>query len=129
MLLEYFDDPSLAYPVLLLWGDNPAEAAVLRQAANGLATGRTRDDIQVDGLPGFRGVDGCSLVAQVGESSLGIEPIAESAQSFRCVLSPADWQRVSDLLEPFATTYGTNRFQYLSEQGGIEWIISADRGW
>jgi hypothetical protein len=128
MLLEYFDDTSLARPVLLLYGNDPTEATALRDALGDLAAGVTRD-LDVLDLPGFRGIDGCSLIAHVGEKSVGIEPMPGSLRSFRCSLDLSDWQLVSDLLEPFATgTGGSQAFQYLTE-AGIEWIISTHRGW
>ena len=53
MLLEYFDDASLEHPVLLLYGNDPSEAGVLRSAVNELAAGTTAA-VQVDCLPGDR---------------------------------------------------------------------------
>jgi hypothetical protein len=47
---------------------------------------------------------------------------------FRCELRASAWESVSGLLEPFLTA-GSNAFQYLSEEGSVEWIISYDRGW
>ena len=43
---------------------------------------------------------------------------------------PAGWRRVVDLLEPFlAPEYGSGGFQYLTEVGDIEWILSTSRSW
>jgi len=53
----------------------------------------------------------------------------EEALRFCCVLSPPGWQRVHDLLEPFLIVGEGTRFQYLTEAGGIDWIISTTRGW
>ena len=33
------------------------------------------------------------------------------------------------LLEPFENNMNPNGFQFLSDEGPIEWIISGDRGW
>jgi hypothetical protein len=101
VLIEYFPDPTPTTPsVLLTYGDLPAEAARLRGAAGQLAAGELRT-LRVDHLPGFRSVDGCSLLAEVGDTSLGLAPVEHSSRAFRCVLSAADWQGVVDLLKPF----------------------------
>jgi len=63
--LEYFDDQSLRRPVSLLYGNSSEEAALLRSAVTDLADGTGKADLRVDGLPGFLGIDGCSLIASV----------------------------------------------------------------
>jgi hypothetical protein len=132
MRLEYFDDPSLQRPVLLLYGNDPEEATLLRGAVEDLADGTTTDDFRVESLPGFLGVDGCSLIAQVSDSNLGVELIPGSDRSFSCKLDAARWRHVWGLLEPFvdremAST--PNGFQYLDESDAIDWIISRSRSW
>jgi hypothetical protein len=132
MRLEYFDDPSLQRPVLLLYGNDPAQTTLLRGAVQDLADGTTKDDLRVEGLPGFLGVDGCSLVAQVSDSNLGVQLIPGSDRSFRCELDPARWRHVWDLLEPFVApeiASNPNGFQYLDETDAIDWIISLSRSW
>jgi hypothetical protein len=66
--LEYFEDPSLPAPVLLLYGENgidPDEVTVLRRRVQQLAEGAAENLFQVDGSVGCLGVEGCSLVAEV----------------------------------------------------------------
>lgn len=135
MRLEYFEDPSLPAPVLLLYGEkgiDPDEVTVLRRRVRQLADGAAENRFQVDGLAGCFGVEGCSLVAEVTESSSGVELIAGRDRSFGCRLDRAGWQRVWALLEPFVDpeeASSQNGFQYLDESGPIEWIISRSRGW
>jgi len=129
MLLEYLEDPdSPLPPVLLAYGNDPADAVVLCRAIDELAAGKNHE-VRVDRLPGFQGVDGCSLVASVGSVDSGVEPVEGSDRAFVCALSAAGWKRVSGLLEPFENDMKPNGFQYLSEEGSVEWIISRDRGW
>lgn len=85
--------------------------------------------MRVDQLPGFQGVDGCSLVASAASVDSGVERLEGSERAFRCALSPAAWKRVSGLLEPFEIGLRPGVFQWLSEESPIEWIISGDRGW
>jgi hypothetical protein len=135
MRLEYFEDSSLQRPVLLLYGErgvDPGEVALLRRAIEELARGATKDPLRVDGLPGFVGVEGCSLTVQASESDPGVHRITGSAHLFRCGLDVAGWHRVWDLLEPFAVqeqASSQNGFQYLDESGPVDWIISRSRSW
>jgi hypothetical protein len=127
--MEYLDDPA-ARPqirVLLLYDLRTAEVEVLRDAVDRLSRGRPGEEVRVNALPGVVAVGGCSLVAAVGGADLGVEP-SHSDLDFRCELSASGWERVSGLLEPFLAP-DSRGFQYLSEEGAVEWIISHDRGW
>ena len=127
--MEYLEDLA-AQPqirVLLLYNLAPAEVEALRDAVDRLSRGNPGDALRVDTLPVVAAVDGCSLVAAVGETDLGVEPDGADLD-FRCELSVAAWERVSGLLEPFLAA-GSRGFQYLSEEGSVEWIISHARGW
>jgi hypothetical protein len=87
---------------------------------------------RVEDLAGFAGVQGCSLVAQVGEANLGVERLQGSDRAFTCVRDPDGWRHVWWLLEPFVEDergVNPNGFQYLDESAAIEWIISGSRGW
>jgi len=133
MLLEYFTDIDRP-PVLLTYGTSPAEAETLRAVAMRLAAagGEKQSGVQITELPGFQGIDGCSLLAEVDSTKLGVLPIDESNKAFRCVLDKDGWCRVAGLLEPFVAArpiLNPNGFQYLDESGPIEWIISGSRGW
>lgn len=130
MQVEYFDDAT-PHPVLLLYGDDPEETLLLRGAVEALADGKAKD-FRVEDLPGFRGVDGCSLVAQAGDRNAGVEPVPGTSRAFRCERDRQGWRHVWWLLEPFVdpeTGGKPNAFQYLDEVGVIEWIISGSRGW
>jgi hypothetical protein len=136
VFLEYLADArSDGRPVLLTYGSSATEAAVLQATAEQLASNKDQLGIRVDELPGFRGVDGCSLLAEVGPTSLGVFRADDSACAFRAVFDPAGWRRVVGLLEPFVAkkpTINPRGFQYLEdldESGHIDWIISGSRAW
>src|SRR6202000_809796 len=97
--LEFFDDPSLRRPVLLLYGErgvDPDAVALLRRAVEELADEATKSWFAVESLPGFSGVDGCSLIAQIDKTNAGVQP--GTGRSWRCGLDAAGWRGVSDLL-------------------------------
>lgn len=130
MLLEYLEDTDarLHTRVLLLYNLVPDEVGALRDAIDQLSRGRPGDELQVDALPAVTSIDGSSLAATVGEEDLGVEPVANADHQFRCALTSGAWQRASGLLEPFLPADGRG-FQYLTEAGPVELIISHDRGW
>jgi hypothetical protein len=130
MLLEYLEDPDAQVNtrVLLLYECVPYEVGALRDAIDRLSRGKSGDELRVDALPGIVAVDGSSLKATVGEAERGVEPVAGAGRQFRCVLTSGSWQRVWGLLEPFLRD-DCQGFQYLSEEGTVEWIISHHRGW
>lgn len=130
MLLEYMEDPDaqLDSRVLLLYDFVPDEVGALRDAIARLSRGKPGDEMRVGTLPGVVAVDGSSLAATLGEADLGVEPVAGAGRQFRCVLTSGAWQRVCGLLEPFLHS-DCQGFQYLSEDGTVEWIISHHRGW
>jgi len=130
MNLEYLEDPSArSAPVLLLYGASVGEVEALRTAVDAVAGGDTASELRLDALPGFTGIDGCSLVGRVGGSDLGVERSAVAPLAFQCVLSSSGWQRVLGLLEPFLVALEGTHFQYLTEVGAVDWIISTSRGW
>ncbi len=125
MRLDYFEDlQATPARVLLMHEFGVSDVNLLMEAVRGLGN-RVVDALQIDELPAFWG--SCSLEAAVGDQDLGIEPVGAQSRAFRCVLSAAGWQRALGLLEPF--TEGKEGFQYLTEAGSVEWIISTDGEW
>src|SRR5262245_35229185 len=130
MNLEYIEDAAAeAQKVLLLWGPTESEIRTVRSEIVSLADRGVGSELQLEQLPGISGIAGCSLIARVGESDGGVERLQDDSHSFACELTPTSWRRVADLLQPFQVTTGGGRFQYLTETGSIEWIISTDRSW
>jgi hypothetical protein len=128
--LEYLEDLTSQTPrVLLTYGDDPGSATRLRQAAGALAAGSADQEVTVAGLLGFESVDGCSLVAAVGSSNVGIDSLGANLNAFRCLLRPAAWENVAGLLEPFETRQAGHAHQYLDDNGPVLWIVSTDRAW
>jgi hypothetical protein len=106
--LEYLEDLEAQSPrMLLAYGDDPRDATALRRTVEQLAA-RTS-------------------VSTPGNSSMRT---SWSDRAFRCAFRPAAWMLVSGLLEPFEKNEGPGaRFQWLSEEGPVEWIHSTVRGW
>lgn len=132
MRLEYFDDTGPNdRAVLLLFGDDPDEARVVGDLISVVASAEPGVGVQVDGIPTVQGVDGCTLAAVVGGTDLGVELTGDRPRAFRCSLRPESWRTVAGLIEPFATLRGrpASAFQYLTDTGSVDWIISTSRQW
>jgi hypothetical protein len=132
MQLEYFENETeTVRPVLLLFGDDPNEAAAVRKAIAELPSAEPGHEIRIDQLAGVSGVSGTTLAAVVGQADIGTEPIERSARAFRCVLTPESWLTAAGLIEPFTEprSQGADYFQYLADAGSVEWIISTSRRW
>jgi hypothetical protein len=99
-------------------------SALLPQAEAGVA-------VRVDAIPSVQAVDGCTLAAVVGRTDVGVELTGDGARAFRCSLRPESWRTVAGLIEPFtiARCRPATEFQYLTDAGSIDWIISTSRQW
>jgi hypothetical protein len=132
MRLEYFDYPtSRNRSVLLLFGDDPNEARIVRDLISVVASTEPGVAVQVDAIPAVQGVDGCTLAAVVGDTDVGVELTGDGARAFGCSLRPQSWRTVAGLIEPFTTRRDrpASAFQYLTDAGSIDWIISTSRQW
>jgi hypothetical protein len=130
MVLEYFEDPDASPSrVLLLYGPTGPEVERLCAELATLASGAATEPLRVDLLPGIAAVGGCSLLADLGQADLGVQPEHGERPAFRCVLTAEGWLRVVGLLGPFLSRGREKGFQYLTEAGLVEWIISDSRSW
>lgn len=131
MKIEHFALEPPSRPVLLIYGDDPALVAVLREHVSMLVAG-SLEGFDVHGLDGFEGVDGCSLSFVLGDRDHGLRR-AGSSNRFKCVLRPLWWGNVEGLLEPFCSPASARRFQDLDcgwgEHSDVSLKISSHRGW
>lgn len=130
MRLEYLDDPSSRdRPVLLLSATTRPEAKALHDLITELASNEPGVEFQIDGLPVVQNLDGCTLAGVTGRTDIGVELTGDDPRAFRCTLRPESWRTVAGLIEPFMDRRGASAFQYLTDAGSIDWIISTSRQW
>jgi hypothetical protein len=128
MNIEFFADGSPDCPLILIYGREPEQAAILMQSVHRLAEGET-NWIAVHELLGFNSVDGCKLFARVSSNDGGVQRLPER-EAFECLLRPASWSNIEGLLEPFTDpNTPSGRFQWLDEHGDVDLLISTHRGW
>ena len=129
MKLEYFDDAFDGNGLLLLYFGSPPDVARLRATVRTLFMPGV--SVQLHDLDFIEAVDACKVTASSVATVAGVHTLGP--QTFVWSLSPSDWERVDDLLEPFCHPLpggaATGHFQYLHEHGGPEVIYSTTRGW
>jgi hypothetical protein len=129
MKLEYFADAFDGAGVLLLYESSAAEVGRLRVALRTLSD--VGSSISLHELEFIEPVNGCEVIARSDSVGGGLRS-APDQPAFRWVLSPKEWEHVTDLLEPFCMATAEDvagRFQYLHEHSGPEVIYSTVRGW
>ncbi|MGH2866542.1 MAG: hypothetical protein ACRDNK_03100 [Solirubrobacteraceae bacterium] len=129
---EYFDDPeSTARPVLLLYGNDPNDAAALQRAIEALAAGDV-SDVEVDALPALRPsrrllADRAARQHKPRHDSPRRDPagVLVRARPDRLVAGRR-------LLEPFTENRphdAPDIHQYLNSDSPIDWIVATSRHW
>ena len=126
MKLEFFEDGFDGGPLVLLYGGEPAEVSLLREAIHGLAKDTQR--LALHELPFVQSVDGCRLRAMSAERDVGVV-LADGPADFEWTLAAASWLQVAELLDPFCDGQGSSAFQYLNPVSGAAVIYSTDRAW
>jgi mRNA interferase MazF len=87
MRIEFIEHASDG-PAVLLWGNEPATVALLREHVSELAR-ETLNELVVHELPGFEAVDGCKLTFVLTRRDRGVRPAEDGG--FVCELrSSAD---------------------------------------
>jgi hypothetical protein len=127
MRLEYLADGSLDCPLIRLYDFDAAAATRLRRLVTSLSDGSV-GRVVLDERQKITLVDGCKLALVAGASDHGVVRMAASNQ-FECVLTPASWANVAELIEPFCKPGAPNGFQWLDETSDISLLLSPDGLW
>lgn len=109
MKVEFLEHGSADCPLLRIYGDEPDVCQHLRRAFENLALGSV-EEVSITDLQGVEPLDGCCLVAKAGSRDRGIVRTGESR--FLWVLTPATWDNVAFLIEPFCG----------KQTGGYQWL-------
>ena len=128
MRLEYLADRSADCPLIRLYDFDSKQADVFRNYVLALADG-SRDTVAVHELPLVESIEACRLVFKVSSGDRGVVKIGPQNR-FDCLLTPASWRQVADLMEPFCEA-GDRRgyFQWLDETSNISLLFSPDGHW
>jgi hypothetical protein len=125
--LEYLPAGSSDCPLIRLYNFNKEEVAALHVRAVELGTG-TREEVQLDQELNMVAIAGCSLSLARAKSDYGVSRTHEQ-NHYRCALTEESWQTVAGLIEPFLTPSAVPRYQWLSEIGETNLLLSEDGAW
>jgi len=100
-----------------------AFCAALRRLASGDAT-----SVEIHALPGFEAMDGIRLTARAGATSTGLSPL-DQPNCYEVVLDQQDWKDAAERAEEVSERLGTEAFNWLTEVGEIELLLSVTGNW
>jgi hypothetical protein len=109
MKLEYLASSSSDCPLIRLFDFTRAEAAELCSIVAKRASGEL-EEVAIDELPFVTAIEGCRLTLVASAWDAGV--VQEPDGSFSCRLSPATWDNVAALIEPFA-----------NDATGYQWLV------
>jgi hypothetical protein len=109
MKIEFLESGSDDCPLIRIYGDEPAVCQQMRIGFEQLASGDV-DEVFLTDLPGVQPLGGCRLIAQAGSRDKGV--VRSAGNVFHWVLTPASWDNVAFLIEPFCS----------SQAGGYQWL-------
>lgn len=118
MKFEYISSGSPDCPLIRVFGTNRSEALDFRKATLDLATGAT-PLVVTNELFGNQSTVNCRLIMRLGDSNSGLTE-TEGGGVFEWVLTSDGWNKVSDLLEPFATAPRVGAYQWLEVEDAKE---------
>jgi hypothetical protein len=109
MKIEFLESGSADCPLIRIYGNEPEVCQQLQRTFEQLANGSI-EEVSLTDLPGVEPLGGCCLIAQAGRRDRGI--VCKGRNVFHWVLTPATWDNVAGLIEPFCGT----------EAGGYQWL-------
>ncbi len=131
MRIEYIAEGAIDCPLVLISGNEPDSIRELQHAIKALVSG-TAKQIAIHDLPNFISIENCQLYAWVDAVDYGVLKAKSGDAVFVCILCIDSWQQAIDLLEPIAQhppDLDTDYFNYLTNTGDINLIISTGRAW
>ncbi len=112
-------------PLIRMYRLVPGEAARLHGAVSALASGDL-GAVAVQELAEAEAEPGCHLILRSGSRDRGLVG-GEAPDTYECILTPAAWDNVAGLLEPFLR--GERGHQWLVTLGEANWLLSDDGSW
>jgi len=126
MKIEYLEDGSPDCPLIRLYEFIPEEAIRLRESFLSLASGK-QDTIELHNAPGMQSMRGCCLTLRLGQRDVGL--VRTGPTSFKCVLTASAWSNLAGLTEPFQAAEMDGHYQWLSEHGKANLLLSPLGDW
>ena len=125
MKIEYLSEGSLDCPLIRIFDFSTEEAKALIGVVRNLGNA-PNGTVAVHELPQVESVRNITLVFKTGEHNHGCNG---APPDFECELTQTGWSNVEGLLEPFAASPSSGRYQWLDESGDVALLISPQGGW
>jgi hypothetical protein len=125
MKLEYLPSGDAYCPLLRLFDYQPGEVDRLREACGALASGQIRE-FALHAQPWVEVVGGVEFTWRASAKDDGVR-LPANALEFVLEYSDEAWREVEDKLLPFAQ--GSTGFNWLTNEGDVEVLISLDGEW
>jgi len=112
MKIDFLESGADDCPLIRIYGNEPEVCQRFREAFERLAN-RGASEVSLTDLPGVEPLGSCCLVAQPGRRDRGV--VRKEGNAFCWVLTPAAWDNVAGLIEPFCN----------SQSDGYQWLDQA----
>jgi len=126
MKLEFLAEGSQDCPLIRLYAFDQPEVVQLRDVINSVGSG-ARTTASLHEEPWIKPVNGCELVLCRDERDRGVEQV--DPEKFECRMSAEGWSDTVRLLEPLCESNDPDLYQWLTRQGRISILISANGTW
>lgn len=125
MKVEYLHSGADDCPLIRLFDYDPADADALRDACLSLAAGRLAE-FNVHAQPWAQPIGGCRLLLRSATRGRGVS-FPAPGQPFVMEYDADGWLEVAEKLQPFVD--GSDGFQWLTNEGDVNVLISRDGLW
>jgi hypothetical protein len=125
MKLEFLPEGSRDCPLIRLYEFSTADICSLRESIRALLDG-SRVFVSLHNEPYFEPVASFQVRLKVSDRELGIKQIQPGL--FESLFTRDGWETLADRLDPFCHGNSTG-YQWLSDTGGIAFLISSDGKW
>lgn len=131
--IEYIPEGSLDFPLIRLFEFNADDAAKLQAACDALAAGETAE-VKLEAMPWVRPIGGRRLWPRACAKNRGVRTTSPdgrapkfASQPFVMEYNREGWSEVAEKLGPFLA--GSEGFQWLTNEGDVNVLISQDGQW
>jgi hypothetical protein len=123
--IEYLHDDSEDCPLIRLYGYEAPDVVALRDLCVALAAGQVRE-VALEQSEFVCAIEGCRLLLRAGRFNRGITT-PKPAEPFVMEYTEEGWLEVAEKITPFVD--GSSGYQWLTEEGDIDLLISRNGLW
>jgi hypothetical protein len=127
MKIEFLPDGAEACPLIRLYDFRPAEVRTLCEVCIDLAEG-CRSDFALHDQLWVESIGACRFFWCANDKNFGVK-LPRDGKEFVLLLSGEAWREVEGKLQSFAGDWTFGGFNWLTNEGDVEVLISHSGGW